>query len=489
MAFRLSEQQIRQRFTEWRNYKRLHHEQKVQNQQLRATNSQLKQDQDELRQHLEDALARIEELETMIFGRRQRGKSNNQDTGSSPPDDNRASGEPDSRPAPPRRPNPSEDEVTDTPSPLAVSACKHCGGPLSEFENIFRFIEDIDITALVKKSLKTVTKLTIERGKCRRCGKWTSAADLRGQTCTLGPNVKLVIPYLITVLDQTYEQVKTTLQDFFGFTISDAEITRILAQKGIDWRPEYHLLDADIRGQPGNHLDETTWNIQEHAKHCYAWVKAGTENPNVLFRLTLSRGGQHAKELLGDYMGTRITDGYSVYANLPGSHQSCWSHHIRKAGDLARLTSLPDNKHFHCQQWYGQLCAVYQQLESYRAQPFDEGKRARQSAYLLRKVEPLCQPHRLDPKKLRNLKNHLLATRHTLFTCLTHDGIPPDNNRAERDLRPLVIKRKKSFGSKTEQGAKALEVILSVIWSAWRRDRSNFWRYLTQLETNTPDSR
>jgi hypothetical protein len=197
---------------------------------------------------------------------------------------------------------------------LTVSTCKHCGGALSEFENVSRFIEDIDIAALINKALKTVIKLTVERGRCQRCGKWTSAADLRGQTCTLGPNVTLVIPYLITVLDQTYEQVKTTLRDFFGLTISDAEITRMLAKKGQEWRPEYHRLDADIRGQPGNHLDETTWNIQAYAKHCYAWIKAGTKNANVLFRLALSRGGQHAKELLGDYTGVRVTDGYSAYA-------------------------------------------------------------------------------------------------------------------------------------------------------------------------------
>lgn len=482
MPFHLSEQEIRQRLVRLSNLERLHTEQKERLRKLETENKVLKYHitrQDEL---IERLLVRVEELETKMFGRKR--KRQDDDRQNKPPvnNDHANLGQKQKSPLP-RRPNPSDDEVTSEPPPLTVTVCKHCGGPLSEFENVRRFIEDIDIAALINKALRTITKLTIERGKCRRCGKWTSAADLRGQTCTLGPNVKLVIPYLITVLDQTYQQVQTTLQDFCGLTISDAEITRILAAKSIEWRPEYHRINADIRGQPGNHLDETTWDIQEYAKHCYAWIKAGTQNANVLFRLASSRGGDHAKELLGDYAGVRITDGYSAYANLPGQHQLCWAHLIRKARELARLSSLPEAKQQHCQQWYGKLCAAYQKMGDYRNQPFNENQRRRQAGRLLAQVRDLCQPHQLDPHKLKNLKTHMLSYEHALFTCLTVDGIPPDNNRAERDLRPLVIKRKKSFGSKTEAGAKALEVILSVVWSTWRRDRTNFWQYMQNLKS------
>ena len=481
MAFALSKPEVRQRLIRLSNLERLHAEQKERLQKLETENRTLQVKLTQQNELIERLMVRVEELETRMFGRK-----HTPDEGDDPARRPPVSPQPDTgKPPlkPPRRPNPSEDEITDTPPPLTVSDCKHCGGPFSQREEATRFIEDIDITALINKALKTVTKLTIERGFCARCGKWTSAADLRGQTCTLGPNVQLVIPYAITVLDQTYEQVKVMLADFFGLTISDAEITRILAEKGLEWRPEYHRLDGDIRGQPGNHLDETTWNIQEYAKHCYAWIKTGTANPNMLFRLALSRGGDHAKELLGDYDGVRITDGYAAYANLPGLHQLCWAHFIRKARDVARLESLPPDKRNHCRQWYGHLCTVYQTMEDCRSQPFNETKRQHQTKRLLAQVRDLCQPHSLDPKKVRDLKNHILENKHALFTCLTVEGIPPDNNRAERDIRPLVRKRQKSFGSKTEAGAKALEVILSVIWSTWRRDRGTFWQYLRNLPT------
>ena len=42
-------------------------------------------------------------------------------------------------------------------------------------------------------------------------------------------------------------------------------------------------------------------------------------------------------------------------------------------------------------------------------------------------------------------------------------AIPADNNRAERELRPLVIARKISFGSQSEAGARTREVLMSVL--------------------------
>ena len=85
---------------------------------------------------------------------------------------------------------------------------------------------------------------------------------------------------------------------------------------------------------------------------------------------------------------------------------------------------------------------------------------------LLRKrVKKLRQPHQLDPKPLANLKVLLVKYNRALFTCLKLEGMPCDNNRAERGLRPLAIKRKKSFGSRTEQGAHAMEILLSAAWS------------------------
>ncbi|MCP5524377.1 MAG: transposase [Verrucomicrobiales bacterium] len=48
-------------------------------------------------------------------------------------------------------------------------------------------------------------------------------------------------------------------------------------------------------------------------------------------------------------------------------------------------------------------------------------------------------------------------------------GHPADNNRAERELRPLVIARKISFGSQSEAGARTREVLMSVLHTMRKR--------------------
>jgi hypothetical protein len=55
------------------------------------------------------------------------------------------------------------------------------------------------------------------------------------------------------------------------------------------------------------------------------------------------------------------------------------------------------------------------------------------------------------------------ATR--LYHWAKSPAIPADNNRAERELRPLVIARKISFGSQSEQGALTRETLMIVLGS------------------------
>ncbi len=44
-----------------------------------------------------------------------------------------------------------------------------------------------------------------------------------------------------------------------------------------------------------------------------------------------------------------------------------------------------------------------------------------------------------------------------------------DNNLAERDLRPLVIARKISFGSQSDAGARTREILMTVLHTLKKR--------------------
>jgi hypothetical protein len=222
MPLKLTEKEIKQRLIRLRNLERLYARQcevnqvvKEQNRLLREKITLLEQTISTYEQLKESLSIRIAELERMVFGR----KKNKKDK--TPPDDisgsdsdtgNQQSSKP-SRPKDSyRRPTPPDEAVTDEEY-VPVSECGHCHGPLTDLRDYVRYIEDIVLAALADARFKTVTKLTIQRGWCTRCGKYTAARDLRGQDVSLGPNVRLLVSYLTTILDMTYSQVRTVLGD------------------------------------------------------------------------------------------------------------------------------------------------------------------------------------------------------------------------------------------------------------------------------------
>ena len=70
------------------------------------------------------------------------------------------------------------------------------------------------------------------------------------------------------------------------------------------------------------------------------------------------------------------------------------------------------------------------------------------------------------------------------FTFLKFPNIPLDNNKAERALRHLVIKRKISFGSKTQRGADTTGILASVIMSLKWNDPQNWFKKYLALRPN-----
>lgn len=467
---KLTDQEIKLQLQEGRNYKRLYVELKDKYDELKAENKQLRNENAELKRYfsavVETQAARITELETMVYSRKKRPRSGgNTDKKPKTPRD----------PSSYRRDTPGDEEIT-SEHHHAVSGCRHCGGQLVDIIEYVRYVQDIILAALAQGNrFNTTERHVIQKGYRVPCGKYSSAADLRGQEVSLGPRIRTLVCYLITPRDHSYDQVIHILWDMYRFKITDGEISNILDGRRLALLPEYENLKVNIRAGPGVHMDESRWRIQSEGTG-YAWSMSSTTSTDVVFKLAGSRGKGNAEELIGDnFQGVGITDRYSAYKHLFLLHQICWAHLQRTAQDLTHLECLSKTKKKHVAKFYQNLAEIYSAIRYNQAEPFDEASRAAKADALLEKVTGLCQPHPLDPKKLADLKAGILEYQDCLFICLAIDGIPSDNNRAERDIKQLVIKRRKSLGGKTPKGARTLEVLLSVCWSLYNRDRDNFF--------------
>jgi hypothetical protein len=67
-----------------------------------------------------------------------------------------------------------------------------------------------------------------------------------------------------------------------------------------------------------------------------------------------------------------------------------------------------------------------------------------------------------EQRHARRLVKRLRRHTSELFTFLDHDGVPFDNNHAEREIRPAVIARKNSYANGSEEGARTQATLMSV---------------------------
>ncbi len=81
----------------------------------------------------------------------------------------------------------------------------------------------------------------------------------------------------------------------------------------------------------------------------------------------------------------------------------------------------------------------------------------------------------------RRLARHLEHERPWLFTFLYCPGLDGTNNAAERAIRGMVIARKVWGGSRTWEGARTQQILVSVLRTCWQQGKDAFGRILSLL--------
>jgi transposase len=456
---------------------------KKENQKLRNRVFELEKENKDLREKLENVLLHLAELEEIIFGKKKKKKDN--DKYDKPNSAGSSNGGNHRDRSSYSRPAPTKEEVTDIEE-HKIGNCPDCGTPLTKKQTIIRYIEDIRLDCLNGSSgsvlkIKQVIEQRIEKGYCPKCKKWHPAISISSKITRAGPKVRMFIAYAINILRLSYEQTKNVLTDLYGFNISDGEIANILEKTAVRLNPELERLKERILSSNSVHLDET--GHQTGSEKNYDWVMASGLTEEAVFLIGKSRGKGNAVDLLKSYKGVRVTDCYGAYKNLHGEHQVCWSHIIRKARDLKDNNNLNTEKREFAKSICDDLKSIYGKIITAK-----NGSGEQKSPDMIPALENeldiiinRISSSRLSLKKLSNLGKQMQAYKKQLFTCLKYQGIDETNNKAERKLRHLVLKRKISFGTKTKKGDKILETNLSVLLSLWWQDRKNFFSIFNQL--------
>lgn len=353
--------------------------------------------------------------------------------------------------------------------PHPINACVHCHRTLQKKRTVVFYEEDIPLPIQ-----KIVVKHEVEVGYCPVCKRQSSVYPIPPKRSILGENVKKYVCVLSIANRLSYDQIQNHLRDIFDFHVSLGEIGNILQTEADHLRPEYQALKKSIVSQDGTHYDETGWKVRKEEQGKYAWVATGTENNDTVFSLGRSRGKGNIIDIGAGKIG--ITDDYGAYKNAFAEQQLCWAHPQRKLRDVAESAEIPEEKRENCKNTYFQFGTLYKNIRQSLRQEIPHHFRRKFQALF----DKITESHALDPTPLSKIKASLKRNKGKYFTFLNHTNIPIDNNKAERALRHLVIKRKISFGSKTQRGAETTSILASVIMSLkWNNPDTWFEEYLS----------
>jgi transposase len=228
-------------------------------------------------------------------------------------------------------------------------------------------------------------------------------------------------------------------------------------------QPVIPILVKEYRAAFTKHADETGWRCD--GRGGYAWLFCTALIS--LFRFRSSRSAKVVREVLGSrrLQGTLVVDRYNAYNRAPCFLQYCYSHLSRDVEDLQK--EFPDNAEI-----AGFVNALVPQLSAamgLRQQPLSRRQFKRQAALIQSAIQQITGASACHPG-IQKLQNLFREKRQRMYRWALDPRIPADNNRAERELRPLVIARKVSFGSQSEAGALTREILMSVLLTLKKRN-------------------
>lgn len=240
-----------------------------------------------------------------------------------------------------------------------------------------------------------------------------------------------------------------------------------------------HLIQL-YRQAPVRHADETSWRT--NGRSGYAWLFSTPDLSLFLFRQT--RSASVPREVFGNQPlpGFLVVDRYNGYNKVPCKLQYCYAHLMREVEDLAK--EFPDNAEVGV--FTATLIPRLAEAMHLRGQLMADSDYFRRASALKRAIVAVSK----QPAQhfgIRRIQDIFRDNAKRLYHWVKDPAVPPENNRAERELRPTVIARKVSFGSQSEAGAQTRETLMSLLHTLKKRHQdaeAYFKSVLDRLATN-----
>ena len=286
---------------------------------------------------------------------------------------------------------------------------------------------------------------------CRAFSPWPKEFSDR---TTYGRNLAAFSIFEIIELCVSQRSVTQTLNRLFGFGMNEKVVARF-KQRGAEYYRETrkNILAGMVKGNL-IHADET--RIRLHAKTAYVWVFVTFSE--VVYFYSETREGSLVQSALGEFKGVLVSDFYAAYDSLPCPQQKCLLHLMRDLNDA--VLDNPYDKDVK-----GIVTAFAELLHGIVKTIDRWGLKSR---FLRKHLVDVARFYKqisktgLSSAAALKWKNRLEKDRAKLFTFLSHDSVPWNNNNAEHAIKAFARLRRAIEGLSTPKGIEEYLILLSV---------------------------
>ena len=342
--------------------------------------------------------------------------------------------------------------------------CPDCGEKLLSAGLRSRTITDLRAQRVEK------VLLCLERKRCPKCGgRWLARA-------------KGVLPRMLysnALLGHLAEQHYlhgTPLGVIERQTgLAHGSLWQAFKQVARRLEPTGEALVREYRRAPVRHADETGWRTD--GQNGYVWLFA---TPTIsLFRFRSTRAASVPAEVLGQQRlrGHLVVDRYHGYNKAPVTLQYCYAHLKRDTEAIQK--DFPDEPEVAA--FVSSLAPALAEVMTLRTLGLPRKEFLRRAARTKRRIIAVTHRQGRHPA-IRKIQNIFREHRDRLYHWARDSSIPAENNLAERDLRPLVVARKVSFGSQSVAGARTRETLMTILHTLKKRRAPPATRLLSALD-------
>ncbi len=322
-----------------------------------------------------------------------------------------------------------------------------------------------------------VTEYQRLRLLCDTCGHTTEGARPAGAPPgAFGPRLTAFAAMLTGGYHLSRRRAVSLLRDAFGVRMSIGALSTCERRMTDALAHSYAEAVGHVREAETRYVDATTWWSQ--TARTSVWVVATATV--TLLAITANATRKALLSVVGRITGRVVCDRATVFNCWNGSNrQTCWAHLLRyfaamadRGGESGRIgTELCTLTLAMFSAWHdfrrGEL--TRDELQAALRQPRGDPE---PKAFTERVRELLEQGTACGHDETQGTCRNILAQHWSeLWTFVDIDGVEPTNNHAERELRPAVLWRKRSFGTQCDRGERFAERMLTAARTLRKQER------------------